>query len=87
MRVQLALGINELALGGGNAPPTMHYLANAAQRAGILQNGANEVYLHFNRGITSSSGELGMHGAAHGGIQQGGNDAAMHGTQRIVMEF
>lgn len=42
VRVQLAVGIYQFALGGGNASPAVHHGAQAAQWSGTGQDGADK---------------------------------------------
>src|SRR5437763_4357158 len=85
MGQQFAVGLApRSALGGGDGAAAVHHAGPAAHGPGVGDDRAQVVGLELECGVADAGGQLAVDRAAHGRVQQGGGDAAVHHADRVV---
>src|SRR6266567_2845894 len=78
VRVQDPVGSGDLAGRGDHAPPGAHHLPGGDHARRVQGQRLDDVHLQLERGVRLAAVGRGVHGAAHGRVEQGAEDAAVH---------
>ena len=85
MSIKLAACVEEPRLGGSDVATDVDGSALAKKPPGVQSDRTEEVDLELDRGVPDTSGEHGVHGAAHRGVEQGAGETSMDDADRIVV--
>jgi len=85
--VHLARGVGDPALGERRAPAEVDDDAIGGDRACADRDRPQKLHRQVQACVEVARREHGVHGAAAGGVEQGREHAAMHGAERVVVEF
>src|ERR1700686_3031149 len=84
MRVEGPVRPGDLAGSGHDAPPAAYHLPGGDHARRVQGQRLDDVHLQFEGGVRLATVERGVHGTAHGRVEQSAENAAVHRPDGVV---